>query len=100
MDTLLIGNSVFMIPPYGPGRYGWNCAYLCSVCGNIWARRISEQQPTTWYSVYFTCEKCQPRFAGDVPGSLLDTYDSGLSCPNSLLEREFIVHCQLLRRTQ
>lgn len=92
------GEETYFESPSAPFLSG-NVAFFCPFCGEIWARElrtdVPEPQFPSWISLYASCTKCPPRHREEIPGSL---FRSAQSIPDSLLEREFFIHVNYLRR--
>lgn len=70
-------------PPY-------QLAYICPVCGTVWARRYIVPQ-TKWLAISRACGKC-PGELFIRPGSILQSWDREffLSLPKEVLAHELV----------
>lgn len=67
--------------------------YVCTQCGEAWAKATVEGQPYVIYSK--TCEKHETPFYFDYPGSIWLDWDKPyqLSMTKEVLMREVVLHC-------
>lgn len=75
-----------------------NRAYLCGLCGAVWARFTLEDASdptglsTEWHTARHTCPEHQfGTWDRDVPGSLIDNNEDILILPRELLLRELFL---------
>ena len=66
----------------------WSALWYCSICGEVWARRVIPDSPFTSFRV--SCEKHRDHSL-EVPGSVFSQLpDAGI--PKELLRRELLLH--------
>ena len=80
------------------GNLPTHAAWYCGICGDVWARRVVLDLPTTidpaWRFWQIPCRRCAAtRNCFQLPGSLMHYSDRQLlnSLPHDLLVREFLL---------
>ena len=83
---------------HGELRPPWSIAYFCPVCGTVWARVITTDQPFHVYTL--SCEAHPSAWEHEIHGSLWIDWDKDFtnSFPPELLRREAILHLDHARR--
>ena len=80
--------DVTCIPTRGKRRLR-HFAYLCPICGQLWARVRQDFGEHLWGAVHNSCETCPPAWANMEPGSIANHFEMDYTLAIADLPRDF-----------